>query len=73
MKDALPSPGSNASRDRRYRNGSRSCPGAAFSRLVQFKAEAINRAVLDDDDVVVSSVRVLDNKSFADFHIHSRA
>ncbi len=73
MTDALPSPGSSAYWDRRYRKGSRSCPGAAFSRLAQFKAEAINRAVWDDDDVIVSSVRVLDNKSFADFHIHSRA
>jgi hypothetical protein len=72
VTDALPNPGSSAYWERRYRKGSRSCPGAAFSRLARCKAEAVNRAVWEDDNVIVNPVKVLDNKSFADFHIHSR-
>ena len=73
MTDALPNSGSSAYWERRYRKGPKSCPGAAFSRLAQCKAEAFNRAVWEDDNVIVNSVNDQDNTSFADFHVYGPA
>ena len=73
MTDALPNPGSSACREGRYRNGFGSSPGACFSRLAQFKAEAVNRAVPEDDNFLVGPVSILDSEYLAGFQIHSRA
>ena len=72
MTDALPNPGSSAYWERRYRKGSKSGPGAAYSRLAQFKAETVNR-VVGKTITIVNPVNDQDNTSFADFHVYGRA
>jgi SAM-dependent methyltransferase len=48
VTDALPSPGSSAYWERRYRKGRNSGPGS-YSRLARFKADTVNRLVAEDD------------------------